>query len=229
VSEAAANEPLVAVAVVARHAIDRAALAALIAAAPDTLLVTEAGCCREALERAEGRADVLVLSVERAGDLEEAFPGGHRDERPHLLVLGGEDVVGLAKRAAEAGARGFVTKRQPAATLLDAVRGIHRGEAWFDRTMIALLIAEAAGIRAPATEEAPEKALFALSDGEREIVAGVAEGLTNRALAERCGLSEPAVRHALTRIYRALAVKNRMGLARLALQIGLAEADGQGR
>ena len=62
-----------------------------------------------------------------------------------------------------------------------------------------------------------------LSLREREIVAGVARGLSNRDIAEQAGIAQQTVKNHLSSIFQKLAVKSRVQLALLAIQRGLAE------
>lgn len=216
----------VGVAIVEPYRMVRAALRALLERAPGVEVVAEA----ERYPGAPGGhgsapADVLVMSVDAGAGLEALPPGGHRAARPRLIVLAGEGAEEASRRAAAAGASGFVKKCEPAATLLKAIEKVHGGEVWFDSATMATLIAEIAGLRPPESGDETESAVAALSGRERAIVAGVTEGRTNSEVAERCGTTEASVRHALTRIYGRLGVKNRMELARLALRAGIAAPD----
>jgi two-component system nitrate/nitrite response regulator NarL len=83
----------------------------------------------------------------------------------------------------------------------------------------------------PDQEKALRKALatgeqqpsdFDLSPREREIVAALAEGMSNREMAERFGLSEVTVKHHLNSIFDKCGVSNRLELALFALRHGLA-------
>jgi DNA-binding NarL/FixJ family response regulator len=197
----------------------RAALGALLERAHGTHVVAAADRCPDAFAECSEPPDILVLSIDGVADLDTMLsPAGYRASRPRLIVLAGEPADCLAKRAASAGASGFVSKREPADTLLKAIERVHAGEVWFDSATMAMLIAEVAGIRPPEPAGSTERAVASLSERERAIVSGVTAGLKNHELAERCGITEPAVRHALTRIYRALGVKSRMELARMALE-----------
>jgi DNA-binding NarL/FixJ family response regulator len=100
---------------------------------------------------------------------------------------------------------------------------VSEGEVWFDSATLAALIAEAAGLDPLGPTGSVRRAFDALEPRDRQIVLAVTEGLKNREVAARCGTTEPAVRHALTRLYRVLGVRDRLELARLALELGLAQ------
>jgi DNA-binding NarL/FixJ family response regulator len=211
----------VAVVIVERYRIVRAALRALLERAHNTLVVAAAERGPDALAACSVPPDIMLLSVDGVADLDALSASECRAPRPRVIVLGSEQTNGLAKRAAGAGASGFVSKREPADTLLKAIERVHEGEVWFDSATMTMLIAEVAGIPLPEPAGSTERAVASLSDREREIVFGVTAGFKNYELAARCEMSEASVRHALTRIYRVLGVKNRMELARLDCEIGI--------
>jgi len=111
------------------------------------------------------------------------------------------------------------------------------------RTLAALLVAVLSGCekapQSPAQTSVPSKievtkqddgsvriktssAEFDLSPREREIVSALAEGLGNRDMAERFGLSEVTIKHHLNSIFDKCGVSNRLELALFALRHGLA-------
>jgi DNA-binding NarL/FixJ family response regulator len=211
------------IAIVERRAMVRDAIVAVVGRAAGMRVVAAAGDRAGALAQCAEPPDVLVVSVDADADLDALEAAGRAPACTRTIVLGGDGAHGAPKRAAAAGASGFVAKRDPADTLLRAIARVSEGEVWFDSATLAALIAEAAGIGPPAPAR---DAFAALGLRDREIVLAVAEGLRNRDVAERCGVTEPAVRHALTRIFRALGVCDRMELARLALELGVAPPAG---
>ena len=62
-----------------------------------------------------------------------------------------------------------------------------------------------------------------LSPRERQIVAAVARGLNNRAIAEQAGIAQQTVKNHLSSIFQKLQVSNRVQLALIAIQHGIAE------
>ena len=205
------------VAIVERRELVRAALGALLETAPGVRVVAVSARWSDAV----AGSDVAVLGVADAGDLDATLETAARAGRPRVIVLADEAPEGLAQRAAAAGASGFVRMSEPPRTIFKAIERVDGGEVWFDGATMAALIASVAGIRLPDPSEPVEAAVAALSGRDREVAAAVAEGLTNREIAARLGLTEPSVRHALTRIYRAVGVGGRVELARLGLKLGL--------
>jgi two-component system response regulator DesR len=103
--------------------------------------------------------------------------------------------------AKAAGAAGFISKDWSAEEVANAVRMVGRGMTVFAR--------EAEG---PATP---------LSPREREVLALIGEGATNREIANRLFLSPHTVKDHTTALYRKLGVRNRAEAARRAEQLGL--------
>jgi DNA-binding NarL/FixJ family response regulator len=106
-------------------------------------------------------------------------------------------------RALRAGASGYVLKRATPETILNAIREVQRGgvpmSVEIARKVIAYFHAQAAAIKE--TEN--------LSNREREVLDFVAQGLSNKEIAERLGVSLDAVLWHLKHIYQKLHVHSR--------------------
>jgi DNA-binding NarL/FixJ family response regulator len=122
-------------------------------------------------------------------------------------------------QAVQLGARGVVLKADASRLLFEAIVAVASGSFWLGSQ------------RLPDQEKALRKALtdggegnvdFDLSPREREIVAALAEGLSNRDIAVRFKLSEVTVKHHLNSIFDKCGVSNRLELALFALRHGLA-------
>ena len=157
----------------------------------------------EAVELAEANEpDVALVDLflgERSGaELCEAI----REVSPKTRVLLISGVGWISPEAAKAaGAAGFISKDWSAEEVANAVRMVGRGMTVFAR--------EAEG---PATP---------LSPREREVLALIGEGATNREIAKRLFLSPHTVKDHTTALYRKLGVRNRAEAARRAEQLGL--------
>ena len=157
----------------------------------------------EALELAKtSEPDVALVDLflgERSGaELCEAI----REVSPKTRVLLISGVGWISPEAAKAaGAAGFISKDWSAEEVANAVRMVGRGMTVFAR--------EAEG---PATP---------LSPREREVLALIGEGATNREIAHRLVLSPHTVKDHPPALYRKLGVRNRAEAARRAEQLGL--------
>ena len=138
-----------------------------------------------------------------------------------ILILTGLRDVETHRRAFRLGARGLVVKEAAAHTLMKAIRKVHEGEIWLDRTSTAHLLAEMSK-PAPPPPQNPEAAKIAkLSAREVEVTAMLAEGLSNKLIADRLSISETTVRHHLTSIFAKLGVPDRLALLLYAHRNGL--------
>mgnify|MGYP001040433458 CR=1 FL=1 len=117
------------------------------------------------------------------------------------------------------GARGVVRKHREADHLGTAIRKVSAGEIWLSRGGLSRLVDDMA-TSADVHPHPPQRggAFMSLTEREREVAALIAEGLHNRAIAARLGITENTVRHHLTAIYGKLGVADRLELAVHALR-----------
>jgi DNA-binding NarL/FixJ family response regulator len=144
-----------------------------------------------------------------------------------VLVLADSDDDRAPLALVRKGARGVVRSHHEADHLGAAIRKVSAGEIWLSRGCLSRLIDDMA-TTADAHPHLPHRsgAFSTLTEREREVVALIAEGLHNRAIAQRLGITENTVRHHLTAIYGKLGVADRLELAVHALRH---RAGGRGR
>jgi DNA-binding NarL/FixJ family response regulator len=131
-----------------------------------------------------------------------------------LLLLAGEPPDDYLGRAAAAGAAGFVLRQADTSLLVKALRAVASGRTWLQRELTERLVQD----YARATTPTPADHQPALSRRQSQLLALLAQGLTNREIAQRLSLSEKTVKAHLTALYRKLGVSNRVGAARVALE-----------
>jgi DNA-binding NarL/FixJ family response regulator len=121
------------------------------------------------------------------------------------------------------GARGVVRKHREADHLGTAIRKVSAGEIWLSRGCLSRLIDDMA-TTADGHPQPPHRSgeFSVLTEREREVVALIAEGLHNRAIAQKLGITENTVRHHLTAVFGKLGVADRLELAVYALRHRLA-------
>lgn len=193
------------------HLIVTEGLRAVLAAAGFDVIAAVADGRAALAATAQGNPDVLILDVWMPGMNGIAALAALRqsgDRRPVILLTAGLDDAHLAA-ALEAGANAIVTKQVAGAHLVKAIEAVLRGETYFEDDILA---------RAEcwASNAAGKQALGQLSEREQAFVAAAAEGLRNRDIAARFGLSEGAIKVSLHRIYDKLGVSNRTELTLLA-------------
>jgi DNA-binding NarL/FixJ family response regulator len=140
-----------------------------------------------------------------------------RDACPdaRILVLADLCDAGAVPTALSAGCDGFVTRDRGLDELVAAVTAVGRGEA--------VLSPAAASVLARDHRERDAAPAAILSPRELEIVAGLARGLTNRAIAEELYLSVHTVRNHVQRICRRLGASTRLEVVVIAAREGLVD------
>jgi len=127
-----------------------------------------------------------------------------------LTTFARDDYVFQGVRA---GARGFLLKDLPAEELIQTIRRVHAGEVFIQPEIASRLLREL--IRPQATPLEP------LSDREREVLVLLAQGYSNREIAERLFLSEGTVKNHVSNILGKLQAENRTQAAEIARRYGL--------
>jgi two-component system nitrate/nitrite response regulator NarL len=168
--------------------------------------------------------DVLLLdlAMPRVSGLEALRELAASEAGPRVLVLTVAIEDAQIVEALELGARGIVMKEAATELLLKAIRGVVAGQYWVGRDAVADIVrhlrerAAAAGHRRLSPAER-------LTPREREVVAGVAAGESNREVAQRLALAEATVKHHISNIFDKLGVSNRAELAAYATRHGLTQ------
>lgn len=193
------------------HAVVRGALRALLEAQPDFDVVGEAGDIAGARAEVEAhRPAVLILDVNMPDGLAVDAVAALREAAPgtEVVLLTMERDPSLARRALDAGARGYLFKDAAHLELIEAVRAAAAG-----REHVAAAVA--AGLQGGGEEDS------ALSPRETEVLRLVALGHTNREIAEQLDLSIRTVETHRAHIQQKLGLSSRPDLTRFALANGL--------
>jgi DNA-binding NarL/FixJ family response regulator len=189
----------------------------------DIEIVGEAGSGREAVERARTLSpDIVVIDVATpdGSGPEAARAIRQRCPKAQILVLTSEADVGLFRRAAAAGAKGYVLKDISAANLAAAIRTVQRGGAIIAPAVARKLVAEFAHLGG-VSAAGPVRRASGLTQREIEILVRVAQGLSDRQVATALMLSQSTVKGHLRTIYRRLNIRNRARLTTFAIASGL--------
>jgi two-component system response regulator NreC len=197
------------------HTVVRNALRLLLDAEPGFEVVAEAGDAEAAVRYVRGhKPTVLILdlnmpgrsSLEAVPEIRTASPG------TEIVVLTMQNEPVYARRALQAGVRGYVLKEAADAELVQAVRSAALGDTYLQPTLGAKL---AAG--------ADERNGDELSERERDVLRLIALGHTNAEIAERLYISIRTVESHRAHIQQKLRVSSRAELVRYALSHGLVE------
>jgi len=143
-----------------------------------------------------------------------------KEERPRtaVIMVTMHDNPAYLKEAVRAGAAGYLLKDVSKDELVDAIRQVASGGAFIESQMLKGMLSEMkpTGPVPPAAKN--------LTKREREILALVAEGLSNREIAERLVLSPETVKSHVAAILEKLNVSDRTQAAIYAVRNGLVES-----
>ena len=136
-----------------------------------------------------------------------------------LLVLSMHDESLYAERSLRAGANGYITKRQPAAEVVAAVRRVLAGEVYLSETMTAgFLRTIAAGGGGPGTAKEHSQPIDRLTDRELEVLELIGLGRTTREIATTLQLGVATVDTYRARIKEKMSFRNAVELQHFAIR-----------
>jgi DNA-binding NarL/FixJ family response regulator len=205
------------------HAVVRRGLRMVLEAQPDLDVVAEVGDGAEAVERGlaeEVDLAILDIAMPRMTGLHAARELHRRRPELRILMLSMHENERYLHEALKAGAAGYVVKTVADLDLVEAVRAAMRGERFLYPGAMTPLIAE---FLHHARQDLPVRE-DPLTPREQEVVKLVAEGYTNKQLAEALVISEKTVERHRANILEKLGMRDRVELTRYAIRQGLIEA-----
>jgi two-component system, NarL family, response regulator NreC len=209
------------------HAVLRAGLKLLIGAQSDMAVVGEAASGPETVRSAQATAPHVVVldlsmpgarSTETIQDLRRVAPSAR------VLVLTMHDDLAYLRSALQAGASGYLVKRAADVELLTAIRAVYHGRSFVDVTRPG---EQGRGheLRHVCRDSSAAGQPKPLSRRESEVLRLLAQGHTNREVADELGVSVKTIETHRKRLSDKLGLKNRAQLFRYAVEVGLLEAD----
>ena len=203
----------------------RSALSLMLGGQADLEVIGEAGDGRQGVALARSlRPDVILMDIRMPvlNGLEATRELHAGPEPPRIIMLTTFDADEHVFGALEAGADGFLLKDTPPAEIVAAIRRVAAGEPMLSpsvtRTLIQRVRADGAGHRSAQAEGR----LAMLTPREREVALAVARGLSNTEIGGELYLSLPTVKAHVSRLYDKLDVTNRVQIAILVHDAGLA-------
>lgn len=201
------------------HEVVRRGVRDLLNDEPDIEVIGEAGTVEQALVRVPAlRPQVAVLDVRLPDGDGVTVCRELRSRMPELvcLMLTSFDDEEALLDSIMAGASGYVLKQIQGSDLVSAVRTVAGGQSLLDVSATTKLMARLRGDR---REEEQPDGLHGLTEREREILALIGEGLTNRQIGQRLYLAEKTVKNHISRLLAKLGVERRIQAAVIATQV----------
>jgi len=198
------------------HEVVRRGLAELFAAQADIEVVGESGSALEAARRIPAlRPDVAVLDARLpdGSGIDVCREVRSVDPSIKALILTSYDDDEALFSAIMAGAAGYVLKNVRGTDLIDGVRRVAAGQSLLDPSVTSRVLD-----RLRNGPQQPEE-LRSLTDQERTILGYIAEGMTNRQIAERMFLAEKTIKNHVSTLLAKLGLERRTQAAVLATKL----------
>ena len=196
------------------HEVVRNGIKLVLEAESDIEVVAEAGDAEAAARYVLGhKPSVLVLDLTMPGQSSLETIPKLRETSPDtaVVVLTMQDEPAFARRALQAGAKGYVVKHSAASELVGAIRQVIAGDTYINPSLGARLAAE------PEAEGAPDE----LTPREIEVLGLLALGYMNPEIAERLVLSVRTVETHRANLMHKLGVKSVAVLIQVAIREGI--------
>lgn len=202
------------------HQIVRAGLRMLFSAEPEVEIIGEANSGEEAVAMAEAlRPDVVLMDLAMPGIGGAEATRRIKAAQPQVAVLAltmHEDEEYFFEMLA-AGASGYVPKRAAPDDLMSAIRIVNQGDVYIYPSLARLLVKDFIHRSEAVAPDAREE----LTAREQEVLTFIAEGNTNREIAEALVISIKTVDRHRENIMRKLQLHNRVELVKYAIEKGL--------
>ncbi|MBI2902083.1 MAG: response regulator transcription factor [Candidatus Methylomirabilis oxyfera] len=196
------------------HALFREGLRMLLEQHADIKIVGEAGDGFQAIRMVESlQPDIMLLDVQmpRMGGIEVLSKIRHKSSKTKVLILSAFLEDEMIIEALQNGAKGYLLKTLSHKEIARAIRATHSGEFWAERKVLShvleTLLQKVHARQAPLSEMR-----VSLTDREQEIVEWVMQGMTNKEVAARLGISEKTVKTHLGNIFSKLKISRRLQL-----------------
>ena len=213
---------MIRVAVAEDQALVRAGLCGIIETASDLEVIGEASNGSEAVDLAVShRPDLILMDIRMPGmDGLSATECIASTTDVRVLILTTFDLDDYVFEALRLGASGFLLKDTPPMELLAAIRSVAAGDALLSPGVTRKLIQEFVARPAP-SRVAGLQTLGGITNREREVLALVAEGLSNREIAVRLHIEPGTVKTHVAHLLTKLDARDRVHLVILAFRSGL--------
>jgi two-component system, NarL family, invasion response regulator UvrY len=203
------------------HSVVRMGFKLLLQASDDIEVVAEADSGEAACQMVEAQApDVVVMDIAMAGmgGIEAIKRMLAKQPRLKILALSAHEDTSHPKRALQAGALGYLSKRSAPEVLIDAIRTIAKGQRYLDAQ-----IAQRIAVQDISGDKGP---MEKLSAREFEVFVQLARGQSVAQISEALSLSSSTVGTHLYNVKQKLGLANQAEMTLLAMRHGLIDLAG---
>jgi NarL family two-component system response regulator LiaR len=213
--------------VVDDHVVVREGIKMVLGTDPELKVVGDAASGEDAVDAVkELHPDVVVMDIAMPGLSGFEATRLIREQNPDVKVLAltVHDSEAYVFQMLQAGAVGYVLKRASSADVIQAVKAAARGEAILHPSVAKMLISD----YLTRVEHGDESSYDTLSDREREILKLIAEGRTNKEIAQMLFLAVKTVQAHRANLMRKLNMHDRTELVKYAIRKGIIGLDDEG-
>ncbi|MBN1490724.1 MAG: response regulator transcription factor [Phycisphaerae bacterium] len=208
------------------HALVREALSERLQREPGITVVGTAGTADEAIEKANAcNPNVILMDIDMPGlicfDAAKTIASLRPDA--HIIFLSAFTHDGYIEQALEVEARGYLTKREPPDRVVEAIREVASGGAYFSNEVRSRIVVHPRG--AKLDEDRRQSRASLLTQREVQIVQYIARGLSKKEIAATMHLAVKTVDRHCANLMTKLDIHDRVGLTRFAIREGLAGVD----
>jgi DNA-binding NarL/FixJ family response regulator len=206
-------------------ALVRAGLSMMLAGSDDIRVVAEASDGAQVPSAVDAFApDVVLMDIRMPGvdGLAATEELRRREQAPQIIVLTTFDADDQVLRALRAGAAGFLLKDTPPPEILRAIRLVAAGEAMLSPGVTRRLIEHVADDGLAGRRARARELLDRLTDREREVAVAIGKGKSNAEIAAELYMSVATVKAHVSRLLQKLDLDNRVQIALLAHDAGVA-------
>ena len=210
------------------HAIFREGVRKLLEAQPELRIVGEAADGEETVRivrQLNPHILLLDLALPRLAGLEALREVSTLGLQTRTIVLTAEVEREQIVDALQLGAHGIVMKHSSLDLLLKCIRCVNDGQYWVGQESVSDLIHAVRQMNPAQQSVTGSRRDFGLTARERQVIALVGAGYTNKDLGRKLGISENTAKHHLTNIFDKLGVSNRLELVLFAVDHQLTKEE----
>ncbi len=195
------------------HALFRESVARFLASEPGIEVVGQSSSIVECLAiLRRSNVDVVLLDLDLGQADGRDFLRAARNQAFNgkvLVVTAGVDKNQVAELIRD-GVSGVFMKHESTTSLLEGIRHVMAGKIWFDRELLEATLKS----KSPGTDGKQQQ----FTDRERQVLSQLFQGLLNKEIADRIGVSEGAIKATLQQLFAKTGVRTRSQLVRIALE-----------